>query len=60
MNRYLSDGWFTWLNVPPGPMAFSRIPGRRLSSIQRVPIEPSCALTVMVSDVGREGEELIV
>ena len=46
--------------VPPGAVDFNRIPGRRLSSIQRVPREPSCALTDTVMQSGREGEEEIV
>ena len=57
MNRYFSDGWFRCENVPPGPIAFNRMPGSRLSSIQRVPIDPSWALTVIVSEVGRDGED---
>ncbi len=36
------------------------MPGFSLSSIQRPPIEPGCALTVTESDSGREGEEEIV
>ena len=46
--------------MPFGPKARIRMPGLRWSSIQRVPIEVDCALTVTEIDSGREGDELIV
>ena len=47
-------------NMPPGPIALIRIPGRRLSSIQRVPTLAPAAFTVRVIESGREGLEEIV
>ena len=46
--------------MPPGPMAFSRMPGRRLSSIQRVPTLAPPAFTVRVIVSGRDGLDEIV
>ena len=60
MNRYFSAGWNAVENSPAGPLARTRMPGRRLSNIHCVPIDFSCALTVTVSEVGREGDEEIV
>ena len=60
MNRYFAAGW-TWCEKsPPGPVALIAMPGRRWSSIQRPPMLSGWALTVTVSDVGREGADEIV
>ena len=46
--------------MPPGPIALIRMPGRRLSSIQRVPTLAPAAFTVRVIESGRDGLEEIV
>ena len=60
MNRYLSSPRIGIVNIPAGPRARIRMPGRRWSSIQRVPMLPAGALTVIPIVSGREGEDEMV
>ena len=43
--------------IPPGPIALTSIPSRKVSSIHRVPRLVLCARTVRVIDKGRDGLE---
>ena len=46
--------------MPAGPRARIRMPTRRWSSIQRVPMLPGAAFTVIAIVSGREGEDEMV
>ena len=60
MNRYLPAPFIGSVNIPAGPLARMRIPGRRWSSIQRVPTLPFSALTVIAIVSGRDGDDEMV
>ena len=53
--RYFAAGLLCSEKSPAGPYAFTCVPGRRLSNIQRVPMLPACAFTVTAIENGRDG-----